>query len=306
MPTYRVCERAREHVTVALSGDGGDEIFAGYRRYRLHRNEERVRHAIPSALRRPLFGFLGAVYPKADWAPRPLRAKTTFQSLGRETAEAYFRGMSLLPAEMRRRLFSPSFTRALQGYDPGEVLSHHMNAAPADDPVSQAQYADLKTYLSGGILTKVDRASMANSLEVRVPLLDHEVVEWAAGLPATLKLRKGEGKYVFKKALEPFVPHEALYRPKLGFSVPLAQWFRGPLRERVRTALASPALAETGIFDMDFIGGLVRRHQSGIRDHAAPIWALLMFESFIRNVHAGTARGGSHGAPHLESITLRA
>ena len=306
MPTYRVCQSARAHVTVALSGDGGDEVFAGYRRYRLHRNEERVRQALPLALRKPLFGFLGSIYPKADWAPRPLRAKTTFQTLGRETAEAYFRGMSLMRAEMRSRLFSSSFTRALQGYDPGEVLARHMNAAPADDPVSQAQYADLKTYLSGDILTKVDRASMANSLEVRVPLLDHEVVEWAASLPATLKLRKSEGKYVFKKAIEPLVPHETLRRPKMGFSVPLAHWFRGPLRERVRSALESPILAETGIFDMAFVGELVRRHQSGVRNHAAPIWALLMFESFLRNVHTDTVRGSSLESPYARAIRLRA
>lgn len=286
MPTYRVCQLARERVTVALSGDGGDEVFAGYRRYRWHHYEELVRRAVPAALRRPLFGFLGSVYPKADWAPRPLRAKSTLQGIARDSVEAYFRSVGVVTDEMRRRLFSPSFARSLQGYRAIEVLEQHMRGAPADDHLSQIQYADLKTYLAGDILVKVDRASMANSLEVRVPILDHEFIEWAAGLPLAMKLRGTDGKYVFKKALEPLVPGEVLYRPKMGFSVPLARWFRGPLRERVRQALSSKALAEAGIFDMAYLTTLADQHQSGARDHSATIWALLMFESFFRQVHS--------------------
>jgi asparagine synthase (glutamine-hydrolysing) len=287
MPTYRVCQLARERVTVALSGDGGDEVFAGYRRYRWHHYEELVRGALPAALRRPLFGFLAAVYPKADWAPRPFRAKSTLQAIARDTIDAYFRSVGLATDEMRARLFSASFTRELQGYNAREVLEGHMRAAPADDHLAQIQYADLKTYLSGDILVKVDRASMANSLEVRVPILDHELIEWAAGLPLALKLRGGEGKYVFKKALEPLVPHELLYRPKMGFSVPLARWFRGPLRQRLRDALTSSALADAGVFDMGYLATLVDQHQAGIRDHSAALWSLLMFESFWRQVHRG-------------------
>lgn len=290
MPTYRVCELARERVTVALSGDGGDEVFAGYRRYRWHHYEELVRGAIPAALRRPLFGFLAALYPKADWAPRPFRAKSTLQAIARDSVDAYFRSVGLLTDEMRARLFSPSFTRDLQGYKAREVLEQHMRGAPTDDHLSQIQYADLKTYLSGDILVKVDRASMANSLEVRVPILDHELIEWAAGLPLALKLRGGEGKYVFKKALEPLVPHELLYRPKMGFSIPLARWFRGPLRDRLRQALSSSTLADAGIFDLDYLRTLVDQHQAGTRDHSAPLWALLMFESFLRQVHDGSGR----------------
>ena len=287
MPTYRVCELARERVTVALSGDGGDEVFAGYRRYRWHHYEELVRRAIPAALRRPLFGFLASVYPKADWAPRPLRAKSTFQGIARDTVEAYFRSVGLVPDEMRAQLFSASFRSGLQGYEAKQVLEQHMRDAPADDHLSQIQYADLKTYLAGDILVKVDRASMANSLEVRVPILDHELIEWAAGLPLALKLRGGEGKYVFKKALEPLVPHDLLYRPKMGFSVPLARWFRGPLRERLRDALSSEILADAAIFDMAYLRRLVEQHQSGARDHSATLWSLLMFESFLRQVHEG-------------------
>ena len=289
MPTYRVCQLARERVTVALSGDGGDEVFAGYRRYRWHHYEEMVRRAIPAGLRRPLFGFLGAAYPKADWAPRPLRAKATLLGIARDSVEAYFRSVGLVPDEMRQRLFSPSFRRTLQGYQAIEVLDRHMRAAPADDHLAQIQYADLKTYLAGDILVKVDRASMANSLEVRVPILDHELIEWAAGLPLSLKLRGRDGKYVLKKALEPLVPHELLYRPKMGFSVPLARWFRGPLRQRVRDALTSQALRDSGVFDTAYLSTLADQHESGARDHSAILWSVLMFESFLRQVH-GAAR----------------
>jgi asparagine synthase (glutamine-hydrolysing) len=288
MPTYRVCQLARERVTVALSGDGGDEVFAGYRRYRWHHYEEMVRRAIPAGLRRPLFGFLGAVYPKADWAPRPLRAKATLLGVARDSVEAYFHSVGLVPDGMRRRLFAPSFRRALQGYRAIDVLDQHMRAAPADDHLAQIQYADLKTYLAGDILVKVDRASMANSLEVRVPILDHELIEWAAGLPLGLKLRGRDGKYALKKALEPLVPHEVLYRPKMGFSVPLARWFRGPLRQRVRDALASQALRDAAVFDTAYLSTLADQHESGARDHSAVLWSLLMFESFLRQVHGAS------------------
>jgi asparagine synthase (glutamine-hydrolysing) len=288
MPTFRVCAMARENVTVALSGDGGDEVFAGYRRYRWHCFEERVRRVVPTGLRRSLFGVLGAVYPKLDWAPRPLRAKATLQELARDTIEAYFSSVSVCGGELRRRLFSPALLRELQGYDASEVLRSHVSRCGSEDPLSQVQYADFKTYLPGDILTKVDRASMASSLEVRVPLLDHTLVEWAARLPSGLKLHGREGKYIFKAALEPYVSKEILYRPKQGFAVPLATWFRGPLRRRLRDALYGPVLRESGWFDMPTIGMLLDQHQSGQRDHSAALWTLSMMESFLRQVHGGT------------------
>ena len=289
MPTYRVCALARERVTVALSGDGGDEIFGGYRRYRWHHYEELLRQRIPSALRAPLFGLAGRIYPKMDWAPKPLRAKSTLEAVARDSAEGYFHSVSALPDGIRRRLFSRDFATALGGYHASETIRGHMDRAPAGHHLSRVQYADLKTYLPGDILTKVDRASMANSLEVRVPILDHKFIEWAAGLPHHFNLRRREGKYLFKKALEPHLPREVLYRDKMGFAVPLAQWFRGPLRERVREALSGPILAETGMFDMGFVATLLDQHQSGARDHGTPLWALVMFESFLRRVH-GTER----------------
>ncbi|MEO8037147.1 MAG: XrtA/PEP-CTERM system amidotransferase [Betaproteobacteria bacterium] len=285
LPTYRVCELARKHVTVALSGDGGDESMGGYRRYRLHANEERVRSQLPLALRRPLFGTLGSLYPKADWAPRVFRAKSTFESLARDSVEAYFHSVSILRDSMRQRLFTPAFRRETGGYNAIEVFRRHAGTAGTDDALALVQYLDLKTYLVGDINTKVDRASMAHALEVREPLMDHRLVEWLATLPSSLKLNEGQGKWLFKRAMEPHLSRELLYRPKMGFAVPLARWFRGPLAKRVRDSLLGPRLAETGWFERRYLEELVNHHQSGRRDYSAPIWTLLMFEGFLAQLH---------------------
>jgi asparagine synthase (glutamine-hydrolysing) len=284
IPTFRLCELARKNVTVALSGDGGDENFAGYRRYRWHVYEERLRAVLPLSLRAPVFGLLGNLYPKADWAPKVLRAKSTLEALARNSVEGYFHSVSVMGDPMRQRLLSDSFRRQLQGYRAIDVLHRHARNAPADDPLSLVQYLDMKTYLVGDILTKVDRASMAHSLEVREPLLDHPLMEWLSGLPPDLKLRGREGKFLFKKALEPYLPNEILYRPKMGFSVPLAGWFRGPLRQRVREAVLGPVLMESGYFNPGFLREMVDMHQSGARDYGVSLWSLLMFEAFLRNV----------------------
>ena len=284
IPTYRVCQLARQHVTVALSGDGGDESFGGYRRYRLHLMEERLRAALPARLRRPLFGFLGRCYPKADWAPRPLRAKTTFEGLARNSVEAYFHSVSILRAPMRQALFSAQFKAELAGYNAQQVFERHAAQCATDDPLALIQYLDLKTYLVGDINTKVDRASMAHSLEVREPLMDHELVQWLATLPSGLKIRAGQGKYLFKKSMEPYLPNEVLYRPKMGFSVPLARWLRGPLRGRLREAVLGQRLQSTGWFNPAYLHKLVDDHQSGAHDYSAPLWTLLMFEAFLRQV----------------------
>ena len=284
IPTYRVCQLARKHVTVALSGDGGDEMFGGYRRYRMHLMEERMRAAVPSGLRRPLFGTLGRLYPKADWAPRVLRAKTTFEGIARSSVEAYFHSVSILRSPMREQLFSDRLRAELAGYDAEEVFRRHAARADTDDPLALIQYLDIKTYLVGDINTKVDRASMAHSLEVREPLMDHTMVEWLATLPSSLKIQGQEGKVLLKKAMEPYLSNDILYRPKMGFAVPLARWFRGPLRQRVRDAILGPRLAQTGWFQRPYLEHLVEAHQSGARDYSAPLWTLLMFEAFLRQV----------------------
>lgn len=282
IPTYRVCQLARKRVTVALSGDGGDESFGGYRRYRLHMAEERLRAALPLSFRRPVFGLLSRVYPKADWAPRVLRAKATFQALSHNAVEAYFTGVSLLRDAPRRQLYSGSFRAQLGGYTAHEVFHRHAARADVDDPLALVQYLDLKTYLVGDINTKVDRASMAHSLEVREPLMDHPLVEWLATLPSSLKVRGQEGKYLLKKAMEPHLPKEILYRPKRGFAVPLARWFRGPLRARVRQSILGERLLDTGFFNRVQLQRLIDQHESGMRDHSAALWSLLMFEAFVR------------------------
>ena len=289
LPTYRVCELARTQVTVALSGDGGDENFAGYRRYRLHAWESGLRARFPLALRKPLFGLLGSIYPKADWAPRPLRAKTTLQALAGDDVEAYFHTVSTTSAALRQQLYSASFKRELQGYSALAVFRAHAKRAPTDHPLLLAQYLDLKTWLPGDILTKVDRASMAHSLEVRVPLLDHRLVEWASSLPPGLKLRGSTGKYILKKTLEPDLPHDVLYRTKMGFNVPLAAWLRGPLAQRARDALLTGAIAECGYFEPAMLDRLVRQHAAGRRDHSATLWSLLMLDAFLRRMQQPAA-----------------
>ncbi|PLX63046.1 XrtA/PEP-CTERM system amidotransferase [Sedimenticola selenatireducens] len=282
LPTYRVCQLAKQQVTVVLSGDGGDENLAGYRRYRWHTYEERMRAMLPPAIRQPLFGTLGRLYPKADWAPRVFRAKSTFESMARDTLQGYMHSVSILSNQMRDQLFSDKLKRELQGYQAIEVFRRHAGQAPTDHTLSLVQYLDLKTYLVGDILTKVDRASMAHSLEVRVPLLDHHLVDWISGLPPEMKLRGSEGKYLFKKALEPMLPHDILYRKKMGFAVPLASWFRGPLRDKVRNSLLSDEMLGSGLFNERYLHTLVDHHQSGIRDYSASIWTLLMFHSFLK------------------------
>ena len=282
IPTYRVCELAKKRVTVVLSGDGGDENFAGYRRHKWHMNEEMIRGRLPQFIRGPLFGFLGRHYPKLDRAPKIFRAKSTFQALSRDSVAAYMHSMSIVYDDLRNPLYSSNFKKELSGYHAEEVFRYHLNRAPTDHPLSLIQYLDTKTYLPGDILTKVDRASMAHALEVRVPILDHKFVEWVSGLSPDLKLKGREGKYVFKKALEPLIPDEILYRKKMGFAVPLSGWIRGPLKDRVRSALTGKTLEDTGIFDMKFVKKMVDDHQNGDREHSAALWSLLMFEAFLR------------------------
>ncbi len=289
IPTGRVSEVARRHVTVALSGDAGDELFAGYRRYRFHMATQRLRGRIPGGIRRPLFGLLGRVYPKGDRWPKWLRAKTTFQELSDDEAEGYYRTVCKVPDEVRRELLSPSLIGALDGYRPAALIRAAMDQAGTDDPMARAQFADIQTYLVGDILTKVDRASMAHSLEARAPLLDHELVEWAATVPPDLKIRSTGGKYLLKKALEPYVPHENLYRTKQGFATSLAPQFRGAGAERVRERLNGVLFRDCGLFDAGAVSKMVEQHASGDFDHNQAIWQLLMFDGWLKAVHTAPA-----------------
>ncbi len=283
LPTYRVCELAKKQVTVVLSGDGGDESLAGYRRHRWHTYEEQMRSWLPDSIRKPVFGLLGRVYPKADWAPKMFRAKSTLESISRDSMEGYFHSVSVLSNELRSQLFSDQLKRDLQGYQAVDVFRRHVDKAPTDSALSLVQYLDIKTYLPGDILTKVDRASMAHALEVRVPLLDHKLVEWMAGLQPGIKLKGREGKYIFKKSLQSYLPDDILYRPKMGFAVPLNAWFKGPLKHKVREALLGDTMMQCGLFDQAFLRQMVNQHESGLRDYSSPIWSLFMFEAFLKS-----------------------
>jgi asparagine synthase (glutamine-hydrolysing) len=286
LPTFRVCELAKNKVTVALSGDGADENLAGYRRYKMHMMEEKMRQFLPASLRNRVFGALGAVYPKLDWAPQFMRAKTTFQGIARTATESYFHGVSIFKGDMRNQLFNQGFKNELNGYNALSVFERHAANAGTDDALSLIQYLDLKTYMLGDILTKVDRASMANSLEVRVPLIDHELIEWCARLPSDFKLKAGNGKRIFKKSLEGRVSDDILYRKKMGFRLPIDKWFRGPLKERVKRDVLSDQMMDSGYFNPDYLRKLVKDHQSGLRDHSAPLWTLMMFGQFMKR-HVG-------------------
>jgi asparagine synthase (glutamine-hydrolysing) len=277
IPTYYVSWVARQHVTVALGGDGGDENFAGYRRYIFDRMENQLRRYLPPVLRRSVFGPLGRWYPGLAWAPRFFRAKATLQSLSRSPLEGYFNSISIFRPDEKPRLFTADFQRSLGGYDSIDVLKKYYDRADTDDPLSRIQYVDIKTYLTDDILAKVDRASMAVSLEVRAPLLDHKFMERVATIPSDLKMRARTGKYIFKKAMSKLLPEDTVHRSKQGFAVPLNRWFRQELRD-----MAYETIFANGqdILDRAYVKRIWDQHQKGTFDRSAYLWAVLMFRKW--------------------------
>ena len=275
VPTYYVSQVAREHVTVALAGDGGDENFAGYRRYYFDRRENMMRAMLPHAIRQPLFGTLASLYPKADWAPRVFRGKATFENLARAPIEGYFRSISALKSELKDQLLNEQVRQELNGYDSLDVFRYYYQRADTKDPLSRIQYVDIKTYLTDDILVKVDRASMAHSLEVRAPILDHKLMELAAAIPSSLKLRGMNGKYIFKKALKQILPASVLNRRKMGFGVPLAHWFRNDLKELAHSVIFGRK--RDALLDDSTVKRVWQEHQSGLRDRSTELWTVLMF-----------------------------
>ncbi|MEG3640515.1 XrtA/PEP-CTERM system amidotransferase [Magnetococcus sp. PR-3] len=279
-PTFLVCEAARQSVKVVLSGDGGDENFAGYSRYRFFMAEQAVRQRVPNWVRRGVFGPMGVLYPKMDWAPKWLRAKSSFQALGEGPLEGLYRGASIMDTRMGQGLLSPDLM--LLDYHPMQHFQRLNERLPSDLPFHDRMlYLDYKTFLAGRVLTKVDRASMAVGLEVRVPLLDHRVVTWAGKVPWHLKLQSGQGKYLLKKLAAQKVPASTVYRPKQGFNVPLAQWLRGPLQERLEDRLSSKHITESGLFHPRWIDWMLERHRKKKHDFSMPLWSLLMFEGML-------------------------
>jgi asparagine synthase (glutamine-hydrolysing) len=298
VPSYYVARAARQRVTVALSGDGGDEVFAGYeRRYGLNLLEARVRRLLPGPLRRGVLGPLSACWPKADRLPRPLRWKFFLRNLSLSPEEAYFNDMSLFTPADKRGLLSADFRRNRGGYTPFGAFRAHFDRVRDRDHLSQILYVDLKTYLPNDILVKMDRMAMASSLEVRSPLLDHHVIEFATGLPSDLKYRGGVSKYLLKRYAERRVPRSVIHRPKMGFSIPLADWLRGELRATGEDLLLSDRALGRGYFDTAAVRAMWTRHQGRVRDHSHHLWALMMLELwhrlFVDQAPTPTAPGAS-------------
>ncbi len=284
LPTLSVCELARKHVTVALSGDGADEAFAGYRRQIFHAREEQIRSVLPGAMRGPVFGGLGRCWPKADWAPRPLRAKTTLLSLAASGEEGYARALSILAPEQREQLYGDVLLSARGDYRAEQPFEKLMREAPARTGLDRAQYADLKFWLPGDILTKTDRTSMAVSLEAREPLLDHRLIEFGARLPQRQRLRGTTGKWLMKHTMQRYLPDDILYRQKQGFVTPLAEWFRGPLASEARAVASSELLVGNGWFARKALSRLADDHISGRSDHGRVLWQLLMLERSLKRL----------------------
>jgi asparagine synthase (glutamine-hydrolysing) len=276
LPTYYVAKITREHVTVALSGDGGDEGFAGYRRYaraeRLHDRLDRL----PGALARPLLRLAAALLPPG------IRGQGYLDLLGSGPLDRYFRMMTNQRTETLRQLLTAE-ARSRVATEVDASWFHHLAAeGNAPDYVSTLQYLDVRSYLPEDILTKVDRTSMLVSLEARVPLLDHVLMEYVATIPSSLKLDRGQGKAIFKRAMAADLPDEILNRPKMGFGVPLAAWFRRELADYTRETLLSRQARHRGLFAPAAVEALLTAHGHGRRDRSAQIWALLSFEQWAR------------------------
>ncbi|WP_028575408.1 asparagine synthase (glutamine-hydrolyzing) [Desulfonatronovibrio hydrogenovorans] len=279
IPTFYVSRMARKKVTVALSGDGGDENFAGYAsRYSMTAFEDKVRRKIPSFFRKGVVQRIGRFYPRLDNFPRPLRLRSFLQNIGVSADVAYFRDMSFyFRPEDKLELFRREYLRMTEDADPAEFLGGYFREAANADQLSRAQYVDMMTYLPEDILVKVDRMSMANSLEVRAPILDHVFMEYVAGLPASLKLRNSESKYIFKKMNEGRLPPEVLYRKKQGFCVPLSDWMKNGLKQFAEDTLFSGGILNE-FCEQEKLQKLWQGHQQGREDNSHQIWALLMLE----------------------------
>jgi len=290
VPTYYVSKMARERVTVALSGDGGDENFAGYRRYYFDRLENRLREYLPAWLS-PAVRTAASLYPKADWLPRPFRAKTLLNNLSLSPVEGYFNSVSSIGDTVKQRLYSRDYLAVLNGHDRAiDLFRRYFQKAANADPLSTIQYVDIKTYLVDDICAKVDRASMASSLEVRSPFLDHKLVEFAAAIPWQFKLRGRIGKYILKETVKHVLPEEVVHRRKMGFSIPVRQWLRRELSTFCREHLESLGRRRPELFDAGFMRRLHSEHDSGLRDHSTVLWSLLAFELWEQRFMSPAAR----------------
>lgn len=272
IPTYMVSKLAAEHVKVVLSGDGGDELFAGYDKYLVEGKERKYRF-LPAPARRVLRA-MGTMIPEG------IRGRNFLRHISLAGGQRYLDASTLFRREQQRKLFRPEVFAWLSSYDPWQQAAEFLARANGNW-LSALQYLDIQSYLPLDILTKVDRMSMAHSIETRVPLLDHKLVEFAATIPPELKLRTGTTKYVFKRALRGVLPPEILARPKHGFAVPLGHWFRGQLSHVIRELLLSDTSKRRGIFNPDYIETLLERHANG-QELDLHLWTLISFEMWCR------------------------
>jgi asparagine synthase (glutamine-hydrolysing) len=277
VPTYFVSQLAKTKVTVALAGDGGDENFAGYSKYNIDQLENKLRDKVPAFIREKLFPTL--IDPLLHSNIRSCnRAGTLLNAISKGSAEGFYLTNTFMTDSMWKRLSNDNLKREIDDYHPSTETVEFYNAADTEDHLSRVLYTDMKTYLAGDILVKVDRMSMANSLEVRAPILDHRVVEYAASIPSYLKIHKKEKKYILKKTFGSLLPDEILYRKKMGFSVPLAYWLRNELKITAEERLFQPESGLSNYFKSIEIERIWLEHQQGIRDHSTTLWSLLMFE----------------------------
>lgn len=283
VPAFHLAQAARRRVTVSLSGDGPDEMLAGYRRYRFDLTEAATRAIAPAWLRRPAFGLAGRLCPKADWLPRNWRAKRTLQNLACDDITAHLRSVSIAAGELPDLLLSPEIGADLADHDPFARGRDLFARCASGELLNRLLYVDMKTLLADDILTKVDRTSMAVGLEVRVPLLDYRLVELSARLPVSLKLADGRGKRVLRKTVERWLGPEAAQAAKHGFDVPTDAWFRGPLRSILQDELLSPGARIREWLEPRAVQQLVRTHLSGIGNHGRALWTLFMLEQWARS-----------------------
>ena len=285
VPTYYVSETARKNVTVSLSGDGGDENFAGYRRYYFDMRENFIRTLVPGGLRQAVFGTVGKLYPKADYLPQVFRGKTFISNVARDPVDAYYCSISSMHGKGKRKLVHPDILNELGDYRTRDLFYDIYKKAPAPDHLSKIQYLDIKTYLCDDILTKVDRASMAVSLEVRCPILDHVLMEYAAKIPSKYKLVGKDGKHIFKKALKKYLPNDILYRKKMGFGVPVEEWLRKDLKEYggniVLKGEASKQYLRKTVLD-----NFWNEHQKGLRNRTTELWSIMILNLWHHNFAA--------------------
>jgi asparagine synthase (glutamine-hydrolysing) len=276
VPTFLVSRLARRGVKVVLSGDGGDEAFGGYTRYAHDLKEAAVRRWLPAWFRKGALAPLARAWPKADWLPRPLRAKTALTNLALDPGPAYANTLALCRRPLRRQLLHDDLVAELNGYRPEGVIEAGHALAPAGDALAGMIAADVETVLPDDFLVKVDRASMAHGLEARPPLLDHELLELCARIPSRWKVRDGQTKWIFKQAYRGVLSDDVLLRPKHGFEIPLDAWLRGPLREVFEETVLTPRSRVQGLINGTTAARIWKDHGAGRGHHGGVLWTLLV------------------------------